>query len=132
MTSQHSRRTNGPNLVLQGFVLLLLVSLVGLFLSGKLVFQGVPSSIIVQFLQDDVARNAYIVGDRKRLHDRLSELGVEEKIKAYYQSDTLDAAELDQHIHQILYDRTGYVGEAYTLSATGTLVPKQNPIDGEQ
>lgn len=100
-------------------------TLVIMFFSGTLVVGGVPSSIILRFLQDDIARSAYLSGDKKRLHDRLNDLGVEEQIKAYYRPSIPDEIELDQHIHQVLYDRTGYVGENYQVDAQGKLVLKQ-------
>jgi hypothetical protein len=93
------------------------------FFSGNLVVGGVPSSIILRFLQDEVARNAYFSGNSTRLHDRLDEMGIEEQMKAYYRPKISNEDKLDQYIHQILYDRTGYVGEAYQVNG-GILVPK--------
>jgi len=105
---------------------LLVTTVVGvlliLFFSGQMVISGVPSSVIVRFLQDDIARTAYIGGDKQLLHDRLGELGVEEEMKTFYRSEISDEAQLDQHIHQILYDRTGYVGAAYQVNQRGVLV----------
>jgi hypothetical protein len=95
-----------------------------LFAAGRLVIGGVPSSIIIRFLQDDSARSAYFSGNKAGLHDRLDEMGIEAEMKTFYRSQISDEAELDQHIHQILYDRTGYVGEAYRVNSRGVLVLK--------
>jgi hypothetical protein len=95
-----------------------------LFFQGRLVIGGVPSSIVVEFLQDDLARSAYFSGNSTALHDRLDEMGIEEKMKDYYRPQISDEGVLDQHIHQILYDRTGYVGEAYQVNG-GVLVLKE-------
>lgn len=97
-----------------------------LFFQGRLVIGGVPSSIIVQFLQDDVARSAYFSGNNVALHDRLDEMGIEEAMKDYYRPQIPDEVVLDQHIHQILYERTGYVGEAYQVNGQGVLVLKDD------
>jgi hypothetical protein len=94
------------------------------FFSGQMVIGGVPSSVILTFLQDRPALNAYFRSDVQGLHDRLNELGVEEQIKDYYRPQIPDEAKLDQYIHQIFYNRTGYVGEAYEVSEQGTLRPK--------
>jgi hypothetical protein len=96
-----------------------------LFLQGRLVIGGVPSNIIVQFLQDGIARSAYFSGNNVALHDRLDEMGIEEAMKTYYRPQISDEVVLDQHIHQILYDRTGYVGEAYQVNG-GVLVLKDD------
>ncbi|MBD2463282.1 hypothetical protein H6G89_19795 [Oscillatoria sp. FACHB-1407] len=97
-----------------------------LFISGRLVVGGVPSSIIMRFLQDDIARSAYFRGDKAGLHDRLDDMGIEAEMKTFYRPQIPDEAELDQHIHQILYDRTGYVGVAYTVNSAGVLVLKDD------
>jgi hypothetical protein len=91
------------------------------FCSGQMLIGGVPSSVILTFLRDRPALNAYFQNDDQRLHDRLNELGVEEQIKAYYRPQISDEVKLDQFIHQVFYDRTGYVGEAYEVSEPGTL-----------
>jgi len=78
----------------------------------------------MQFLQDDVARSAYFSGNNVALHDRLGEMGIEEAMKDYYRPQIPDEVVLDQHIHQILYDRTDYVGEAYQVNGQGVLVLK--------
>jgi len=96
-----------------------------LFFSGHLVIRGVPSSVIVRFLEDDIARTAYLGGDNRLLHDRLSALGVEEEIKNFYRPQIANEVLLDQYIHQILYDRTGYVGQAYRVNEEGRLVPRE-------
>src|SRR6476646_10944964 len=47
---------------------------------------GVPFSVIVRFLQDDTAKTAYFAGNSTKVHDRLSEIGIEEQMKAFYRS----------------------------------------------
>jgi hypothetical protein len=91
------------------------------FFSGQMLIGGVPSSVILIFLRDRPALNAYFQNDDQGLHDRLNELGVEEQVKDYYRPQIPDEAKLDQYIHQIFYNRTGYVGEAYEVSEQGTL-----------
>ncbi|MBF2074467.1 MAG: hypothetical protein IGS50_11995 [Synechococcales cyanobacterium C42_A2020_086] len=104
--------------------LALLGSLAALFFSGHLVIGGIPASILMMFLQDEIARDAFLQGDRQGLHARLSEMGVEEMMKDYYRPRIADEAELDRYVHQLFYDRTGYVGEAYRVSPNGKLVRK--------
>lgn len=81
-------------------------------------------SIIREFLADEKARDAYFAGNKKALHDRLEQMGIEEDIKAYYRPQIPDEAKLDQHIHQILYERTGYVGRSYKVNSQGVLILK--------
>ena len=92
--------------------------------SGRMTVGGVPLSIVMSFLSDDAARNAYLAGEPAALHDRLEVMGIEEQIKEYYRPQFSDEAKLDQHIHQILYDRTGYVGAQYEVNPDGVLVLK--------
>ena len=94
------------------------------FSVNRLVFKGVPVSIIWEFIQDDTARSAYFQGDKQLLHDRLGEMGVEEKVKDFYRPEGFDEQQLDQHIHQIFYDNTGYVGTNYRVNLDGILVSK--------
>ena len=82
---------------------------------------GVPSSVIIKFLQDSVAVDAYLNNNGALVHDRLQKLNIEKDIKDYYRNQIADPIELDRYIHQILYERTGYVGVDYQLSASGTL-----------
>ncbi len=93
-----------------------------LVVGGYVTIGGVPFSVIVSFLQDDTARTAYFEGNSTQVHDRLSEMGIEEQMKGFYRSRISDEVKLDQHIHQVLYERTGYVGTAYRVNAQGTLV----------
>lgn len=97
-------------------------------LNGQLVVGGIPLSILTIFLQDDMARNAYLSRDRQLLHDRLQALGVEEAIKDFYRPQIADKVELDQHIHQVFYDRTGYVGLNYWVNLEGELVLKKGRL----
>ena len=95
-----------------------------LLTKGYLAIGGVPTPIIMSFLQDETARNAYFQGDGKKFHARLQEMGIEDKIKAYYRPQIPNEAKLDQYTHQILYDRTGYLGENYRVNQ-GILVLKK-------
>lgn len=98
-----------------------------LFLTEKVTVGGVPASIILTFLQDDIARNAYFQGNSSLLHNRLKILGVEEDIKRFYNAQISDEVELDQYIHQLLYERTGYVGKQYQVDESGVLVLRDKP-----
>ena len=108
----------------------LLLSLVlvggGLLISPSLVIQGVPMPIIIKFLKDKPARDAYFSENSQALHDRLDNLGVEAEMKAFYRPQIRDEVKLDQHVHQIFYDATGYVGKAYQVSNQGQLVLKHS------
>jgi hypothetical protein len=110
--------------------LLYLVALVAV-LGGALWFtefgtiKGVPVAVVLQFLRDDTARNAYFSGDKQQLHDRLDHMGIEEEVKAFYRPQIQDEAKLDQYIHQLLYNITGYVGIGYKADAKGVLSPKK-------
>ena len=93
----------------------------GLFVSERITLGGVPYRVIKTFWDDETARTAYFSGDAQALHDQLSSLGVEESIKAYYRDRFDNEYELDRHIHQIMFERTGYVGEAYEVDTRGQL-----------
>jgi hypothetical protein len=95
-----------------------------LFIGGVVTLGGVPASIVAKFLQDPTALGAFFLGDRVKLHQRLEEMGIEEEIKAYYRPQISDEVMLDQYIHQLLYDRTGYVGNNYLVTPRGDLVLK--------
>ncbi len=92
-----------------------------LFMSGRVTLGGVPYPILNKFWDDEAAKVAYFGGDRQVLHDRLSEMKIEEDIKDYYRYRFDDEGELDRYIHQIMFDRTGYVGEAYKVDNYGRL-----------
>ncbi len=87
----------------------------GLFVSERVTLGGVPYRIVNKFWHSQAARDAYFAGDRQALHYQLASLGVEEDIKDYYRDRFDNEGELDRHIHQIMYNRTGYVGEAYEV-----------------
>ena len=87
-----------------------------LLTKGYLAIGGIPTPIIVSFLQDEKARNAYFQGDKTKFYARLQDLYIEDKMKAYYRPQIPNEAKLDQYTHQILYDRTGYVGESYRVN----------------
>jgi hypothetical protein len=92
-----------------------------LFVGEQVTLGGVPYRVVDKFLRDDVAKGAYFAGDRQALHDRLLALGVEEDIKAYYRDRFNSEPALDLYIHQLMFDRTGYVGEAYEVDGYGHL-----------
>jgi hypothetical protein len=114
-----------------GGVAVLIAGIVVLGLAfPSLTYKGVPLSIILQFIQDDTARQAYLDGDKVALHQRLDDMGIEPQIKAFYRPQFANEQDLDQHIHQLLFDDTGYVGNDYRLNELGQLVPKSNlPTD---
>lgn len=87
-----------------------------------LTIQGVPVPIILKFLQDNQARQAYFSDNKEGLHARLQELNVEEDIKTFYRPQIPNEVQLDQHIHQVFYEATGYIGKAYQVNSEGTLV----------
>ncbi len=93
-----------------------------LFLKEQVTLAGVPYRIIDKFWSDRSARDAYFMGDKYALHDRLKELGIESDIKDYYRDQFTNEHELDKHIHQIMFERTGYVGEAYRVNNMGELI----------
>jgi len=110
--------------------LILFVGFGTLLLTNKrLTVGGVPVPIILQFLRDDTARTAYLQKDSRKLHDRLEAMGVESQIKAFYRPQIRDEIELDQYIHQLLYERTGHVGDAYRVNAQVILVLKPTSVD---
>ncbi len=103
-----------------GLISIVLLGMLWL-LSPFATFRGVPVRILLQFVTDPEARSAYFADDKQGLHDRLNEMGVEEQIKAFYRPRIQDEKELDQYIHQLLYENTGYVGKFYTVNAQGIL-----------
>jgi hypothetical protein len=106
-----------------------LILILGIFLGPSLTVRGVPLSIILTFLQDEPARQAYWAGDKEALHARLQELKIEEQIKAFYRPQIPNEIQLDQHIHQIFYDTTGYVGKAYWVNPQGVLTLRDRQFE---
>lgn len=96
-----------------------------LFVQEKITIGGVPYRVVSKFWQDPPARAAYFSADKQALHSRLKVLGIEEDIKNFYRDRFDTEYELDRHIHQIMFDRTGYVGEAYEVNEYGRLVSVQ-------
>ena len=86
--------------------------------------QGVPTSVVLKFLADEPARDAYFSGQSRLLHDRLQEMSIEEEVKAFYRPQFEDEAELDWYVHQIFYERSGYVGKAYKVGPNQRLTLK--------
>jgi hypothetical protein len=108
--------------ILTGGAISLLVAGIGLWIAyPTLTYRGVPVRILVHFVEDEEARRAYFAGEKTALHARLKELGVEEQIKGFYRPQFKDEQALDLHIHQLLYDNTGYVGAAYMVDGEGKL-----------
>jgi hypothetical protein len=128
------RKSLKRSVVLFSLLFFVLITIgIGLLTSTFITFKGVPLPIIVQFLVDEPARKEYFAGDKKGLHDRLQQMGIEEEIKAFYRPKIQDENKLDQYIHQIFYNSTGYVGEGYFVNSQGLLVPKVSPAsDFEQ
>lgn len=111
--------------VAAGGAISLMVAGLGLWMAyPTLTYKGVPVRIIVQFLEDAQARQAYFAGQKTALHARLKVLGVEEQVKDFYRPQFQNEQALDLHIHQLLYDNTGYLGKAYSTNAVGQLIPK--------
>lgn len=97
-----------------------------LLTSERATIGGVPTSIIIDSLKDETARSALLQRDSRKLHDRLEVMGVEARIKAFYRPQIPNEVKLDQHIHQLLYDRTGYVGDAYQVNSQGVLTLRES------
>jgi hypothetical protein len=118
-----SKRLKWQSYVLGGGAISLVLVVIGLWLASPvLTYKGVPLNILFRFVADSTARKAYFSHNRQALHDRLQALGVEEAIKDYYRPQIQNEQELDQYIHQLMYDSTGYVGKAYKVNAQGQLV----------
>lgn len=94
----------------------------GLQNSQSMTVKGIPVSILVKGLSDRDALNLYWSGDKKGFHDRLEEIGIKDDIKAFYRPKIRDEQQLDQYIHQIFYNLSGYVGVAYSVNQKGVLV----------
>jgi hypothetical protein len=92
---------------------------------GYVAIGGVPSPIIVSFFQNETARKAYFDGDSKKLSAQVQSMDLAEKLKPYYRPQFEDEAKLDLYTHQIVYDRTGYIGKAYQVNDRGLLVFKK-------
>ncbi|MEL6385375.1 MAG: hypothetical protein AAFQ89_23505 [Cyanobacteria bacterium J06626_18] len=86
-----------------------------LFTAGIVTLGGVPYRVLLKVWQDETARSALLGGESTALHDQMSDLGIEREIKAHYRERIQDPVELDRYIHQVLYDRTGYVGANYKV-----------------
>ncbi|MEO0868264.1 MAG: hypothetical protein AAFY17_07410 [Cyanobacteria bacterium J06642_11] len=99
-----------------------------LFTTGVITLGGVPYSVLMKVWQDPAARSALMGGKATELHDLMGNLGIEYEIKNYYRNRIQDPVKLDQHIHQILFDRTGYVGENYVVQGR-TLVLREGKLE---
>jgi hypothetical protein len=101
-----------------------IVLLVQMFCAGKVVVLGIPSSVIIKFLDDKQVVDAYWLGRGAKVHERLQLMNIEKDMKDFYRPKIHDEIELDRYIHQLLYDRTGYVGIDYQRNSEGRLVLK--------
>ncbi|WP_009633556.1 hypothetical protein [Synechocystis sp. PCC 7509] len=93
---------------------------------GYVAIGGVPSPVIASFLQNETARDAYFDGNTEQLHAQIQKMNLAEKLKPYYRPQFEDEAKLDLYTHQILYDRTGYIGKDYQANPQGTLSLKKS------
>jgi hypothetical protein len=100
-----------------------------LFLNGIVTLGGIPAAIVGKVIRDPIAISYFLTADKTQLHYRLEELGIEAEIKAYYRPQIPDEVQLDQYIHQLLYNWTGYVGNNYLVTPQGNLVLK---VSGER
>lgn len=128
-SSYISDRTLSPvSLVFASILFIFLGSLgwvwVEMLRKGYVAIGGVPSPIILSFLQNDTARIAYFDGEEEKLHAQIQKMNLVEKLKPYYRPQFTEEAKLDLHTHQILYDRTGYAG-TYQVSKQGILSLKK-------
>ena len=94
-----------------------------LFMTGVVTLAGVPYSIIRLVWETPATRQALLQRNSVKLHDLMDDMGVEAEIKRYHSKHIKDPVELDQHIHQILYNTTRYVGANYVV-VRGKLIPK--------
>ncbi|MBE9070099.1 hypothetical protein IQ260_26000 [Leptolyngbya cf. ectocarpi LEGE 11479] len=94
-----------------------------LFMTGVVTLGGVPYSVVRRVWQTPIARQALLQRNSVELHDIMDSMGIEEEIKLYHSKHIKDPVELDQHIHQILYNWTRYVGANYVV-VRGKLIPK--------
>lgn len=125
---QKSNKTMGKVLVVTAVGTIMAVGTwVVLLTTGAITLGGVPYSVLLKVWQNPTARAALLGGEAAELHDLMNTLGIEYEIKEYYRNRIQDPVELDQHIHQILFDRTGYVGTNYTVKGR-TLVLKDPSI----
>ena len=101
-----------------------------LFTAEVVTLGGVPYQVLMKVWQDETARSALLSGEGTALHNQMSDLGIEREIKDYYRTRIQDPVELDRHIHQILFDRTGYVGANYV--ANGRKLVLKDPRIAEE
>lgn len=92
-----------------------------LFVAEQVTLGGVPYQVVRKFYLDKSSKDAYFAGETQALHERLSDIGIENDIKDYYRPQFSDEGQLDLYIHQIMFERTGYIGEAYAVNQLGQL-----------
>ncbi|MBV8886215.1 MAG: hypothetical protein JO235_19785 [Chroococcidiopsidaceae cyanobacterium CP_BM_RX_35] len=88
---------------------------------------GVPVPLIIKAFSDKTAVTYFLIGNKRAFHDRLEQMGLKAEIKAFYRPQIHDEIKLDQYIHQIFYNDTGYVGDAYYVNSQGILTLR-NPV----
>ena len=101
-----------------------------LFTAGIVTLGGVPYRVLLRVWQNDAARSALLSGESTALHDQMSNMGIEREIKAHYRDRIEDPVELDRYIHQVLFDRTGYVGANYRVD--GSKLVLKDPSKAEE
>ncbi|WP_144405599.1 hypothetical protein [Aliterella atlantica] len=92
---------------------------------GHFAIGGIPAPVAIALLENETARKAYFDGDNQTLHAQMQQMDIEAKMKIYLRSQIEDETKLDQHVNQILYDRTGYISSAYQVNSQGILVLKK-------
>lgn len=102
-----------------------------LFVAGMVTLGGVPFSVVSRVLATPDTRKALFTFRATHLHDLMDNMGIEEEIKIYHSKHIQDPVELDQHVHQVLYNWTRHVGENYVVGPRGKLIPKTYDIVDE-
>jgi len=128
-THKRSRRRKIPKNLVTGICLTLFSITIGaawMLTRESATIANVPVPLFVKAFEDGTARNYFLVGNTRAFHDRLERMGIKDAIKAFYRPKIHDEVKLDQYIHQIFYEDTGFVGDAYYVNSQGILTLK-NP-----
>ncbi|MBV9386326.1 MAG: hypothetical protein JOZ78_07855 [Chroococcidiopsidaceae cyanobacterium CP_BM_ER_R8_30] len=125
---RYSRWQISQNLVVAICLMLILATtgITWMLTKKDVTLAGVPIPLIIKAFSDTTAVKYFILGDKRAFHDRLEQMGLKEEIKAFYRPEIHNEIKLDQYIHQIFYNDTGYVGDAYYVNSQGILTLK-NP-----
>lgn len=127
-----NRGLRRSQLLIGSLFLILAAILFGYFQKDAIVIKGIPLKIILTAATDPNIVQAYLEGNKVGLHESLQEKGVEEAIKAYYRPQIRNEKQLDQYIHQLFYELSGYVGVAYRVNDQGILELRQRTPNPEQ